>query len=194
MLKVTIRGLKKLKRDSTAENKRQKKALNTAVKVEPIKTARKIKKEIRSSNVGKQKFAPLSFLARRSKGKRLRPDKPLSALARAVHYHVQKSEPYQVAIGFTGPRLSTSWKKIAKKQQEGFAHDMTDLYQRKMREVGGELGKRAMGRKYLFLRDEKRVFKTPARPIIEPFLKVNRNEILGNIRDNFKRKMRGEKI
>ena len=134
MMNVTVKGLEKLKRDLKAESRRQEKALNTAVKVEGFRLMRLLKKEIAQGAPGGRKFAPLTFLSRRwhEKGtSRLRPDKPFMrtrsghSIVRAIMYHIKSNQPFDMRVGFTGPRVSKSWKRIAEKQQEGFAHRMS---------------------------------------------------------------------
>ena len=197
MLNVTVRGLTKLKKDLKVESKRQRKALTTAVKVEAFRLRGEMKKEIRKGAPGGKAFAPLTFLSRRwhEKGhSRLRPNKPLSAMARGVHYHVKDGNPLDVRVGFTGPRLSNSWKRIAKKQQEGFTDGMGDFRRRYFIHTAHRLGKRAGGRKYLFIRKSTKTFETPARSIVEPSWDAHKTEALVNIRKNFRRKMRGKRI
>lgn len=205
MLDVTIRGINKLKRDLKAESRRQNKAMVTAIKVEAFRLRNEMKKEIRKGAPGGQKFAPLSYLARYWSDKpgmrtRMRPNRPLAALARAVHYHVKDGNPLDVRVGFTGPRLSKTWKRIARMHQEGFVHQMdqgkysADFKRAFLARTGGKLGRRSKTRKYLFIKKSTKTFHTPERPIVEPFWESRRTEALVNIRNNFRRKMRGERI
>lgn len=195
MLKPTIKGGKKLQKAFKAESRRQKKALETAIKVTGFKLRSELKTDIRKGAPGGEKFAPLSFLARRKKGaKRFRPNKPLNRLAIPIAYHVKSKDPFTLAVGFTGPRVSDSWKKIAEKQQEGFVKSVTEKQGSFFRHRGKEVSKRSRNRKFFFLKDTTTQMDTPARPIVDPFWDDNRMAALKNIRNNFKRKMRGERI
>jgi len=193
MLNVTVRGLTKLKRDLKVEGKRANKAMVTATRVEAFRLAKVMRQEIRKSAPGGDRFAPLSYLARRGY-KRLKPDKPLAALARAVRYQVRDRDPLDIRVGFTGLRTSATWKRIARKQQEGFTETMPEMKREMFADIGGRLGKRSKVRKYMFLERSTRTFTTPARPILEPFWEAHRSEAMLKIRDNFRRKMRGQRI
>ena len=194
MMNVTLRGLTKLKRDLKVEEKRAEKAMVTAVRVEAYRLSGEMKKEIRKGAPGGRRFAPLSYLARRISEKRLRPNRPLAALSRAVRYHVRDKDPLDIRVGFTGPRTSVTWKRLAEKHQEGFRHGMPPRTREMFARIAGRLGRRSKTRKYLFLREDKHVFTTPARPIIEPFWERHRSEAMLKIRDNFRRKMKGQRI
>lgn len=203
MMDVTVRGLDKLRKNLKTEGRRQEKALETAVKVEGFRLMRQMRKEIAQGSPGGRKFSPLTFLSRRwhEKGStRLRPDKPFmrtrsgSSIVRAVRYHIQSRKPFDMRVGFSGPRLSSAWKRIAKAQQEGFTHGMSDFKRSFFRYVAGKLGPRAAGKKYLLIKKTTRTFRTPARPIVEPFWETHKTEAIIRIRNNFRRKMRGERI
>jgi hypothetical protein len=193
LLKATLKGAKQLEKALKVEDKRQEKALQTAVKVEGFRLKNKLQSEIRSGAPGGEQFEPLSFIARR-RGKGFRPNKPLQRLAVAVRYFVKSVKPFDFRIGWVGPKVSKSWKRIAKQQQEGFTRTPTDKQRRYFARKGGSLGKRSANRKYLFLRKSTTQLKTPDRPIIEPFWEAEQFAAWKNIRSNFKRKMRGEKI
>jgi hypothetical protein len=195
MLKATLKGAKQLKKALKAQSKRQRKALETAIKVEGYRLRRELKKEIRSGSPGGKKFEPLTFLARRKRGsKRFKPNKPLSRLALPIMYHVKSKDPFKMAIGWTGPRVSNSWKKIAERQQEGFAAPVTDPQESFFRHRGAEISRRSRNRRYFFLKDSTRQLDIPAREIIDPFYDAHHMESWVNIRKNFKRKLRGERI
>jgi len=192
MIDVTIKGLKKLDRDLKAESRRQKKALNAAVKVEGFRLMRLLKAEIRKGAPGGRKFTPLSFIARKRmhRGR----NTPLRRLALAVRYFVADRDPLQLEIGWTGPYVSRRWKHLAKIQQQGFTSGMTEGAREGFISTGARLGRRAKARRYHFLKKNTRRFITPARPIMEPFWDAQRRDAWDNIRNNFRRKMRGERI
>ena len=193
-LTSTIRGLKKLDKVLKTESRRQEKLLETAVKVEGFRLMRQLKKEIREGSPGGRKFKGLTFLSRAWGGKgRLRPDKPLRALAIAVRYLVNY-RPFSMQIGWVGPRVSKSWKRIAEHQQEGFTRPVTKSRRAYFLSTGKALGKRSMAKKYMFLRKGTTRFETPARPIMDPFWRAERRRAFLNIRENYIKKLKGERI
>lgn len=197
----------KMIRRVKAAHTRVLKAEDTAVRVEGYRAMRVLKAEIRRGAPGGRRFAPLSTLARRSGRNplRLKPDRPLYGLAQAVGYESNKRSPITLKVGFVGRPSSDTWRKLALLHQRGFTFGAgsregtrhTGMDERKrsfFRYVGGALSERAQNRRHLFLRKATRTFRTPARPIIDPFWAAHRNEAARNIRDNFRRKMAGERI
>ena len=154
-----------------------------------------MKKEIRAGAPGGRKFAGLSFLARRrGSGNRLRPDKPLSRLAIAVRYYVASRDPLEFHVGWSNPGISQSWRRIAIKQQEGFTHGMREATREAIIGMGARMTRRARNRRYFFIKRSTRTFRTPARPILDPFWRAHEDDARRNITRNFRRKMRGERI
>jgi len=196
MLQATTKGFKNLDRVLKAENLRQEKALNTAVKVEGFRLMRLLKKQIREGAPGGKKFNPLTFLSRAwsGKGKRLGPNKPLRRLALAVRYFVKDQRPFDMRIGWVGPKTSKSWKRIAQKQQEGFTGQMTESRREMFRGMGSRMSKRSVARKYMFIRKSTTRLKTPARPIMDPFWQAEEYRAWKNIQRNFRLKMKGQRI
>lgn len=175
------------------------KASQTALKVEGFRLMNLLKEDLRQGQAGAGAFDPLTEIARRL-GKR-KNRKPLSRLAVAVRYAAEtRNQSFAVAIGFLeggtrAKRVSKSWTRIARAVQEGFAAPITEEKRRAILDVGESLRKRkAREAKYFFLRKTTTVFKTPPRPIIEPFLAAHRNEIGPNVMAAFERKMKGERI
>lgn len=196
MLNATSKGFANLERALKTENLRQEKALNTSIKVEGFRLMRLLKKQIREGNPGGRKFHPLTFLARAwgSKGKGLAANKPLRKLALAVRYFVKDQHPFDMRIGWTGPKTSASWKRIAEKQQQGFSGQMTESRRRFFMKKGALMGKRSVARKYMFIRKSTTRFKTPARPILDPFWQSEEQRAWRNIQRNFRLKMKGQRI
>jgi len=206
MLKISVSGLKNLERTIKTADKENKKALTTAIKVEGYRLRKLMISEIRSGAPGGRRFAKLSYI-RRLTGGRLRPDKPYglkqtdtalrgggAAMTAAIRYNIVKNDPFVMAIGWTGPKVSNSYKKLADALQKGFASPVTDRRRAWLAETGGALGPRRKIRKYFFLRKNTTFFKTPGRPVIEPFWRAQQEDAWKNIRNNFRRKMRGERI
>ena len=194
MLQLKTSGFEYLKKTLKTESKRQEKAMNTAVKVEGFRLMRLLKKQIQAGAPGGQKFHPLTFLSRAWGSKRLRPNKPLRRLAIAVRYHVREKSPLEMHIGWVGPRTSKSWKRIAKLHQEGFESSVSDRRRAFFASRGYGMSKRGMARRYMFLRKSTTRFKTPARPILDPFWRAEKDRTWRNIQKNYRQKMKGEII
>ena len=196
MLQATTKGFTRLEKALRAETMRQEKALKTSVKVEGFRLMRLLKKQIREGAPGGRKFHPLTFLSRSWGGtsKRLRPNKPLRRLAIAVRYWVKDFKPFDMRIGWTGPKTSKSWKRIAAKQQQGFSHTMPEIRREGFRLKGARMSRRSVARKYMFIRKSTKRFKTPARPILDPFWQAEEHRAWRNIQRNFRLKMKGQRI
>jgi hypothetical protein len=172
------------------ESRRQKKAFETAVKVEGFRLRKRLQQEIRQGAPGGAEFAPLSMIQRR----RSRRKTALRPLAKAVRYHVTRGESggLEMRIGWTGPKVSKAWKRIAERQQEGYTVPFKPSFRRYLAGYGGEI--RGKFRPYFFLRKETRAAEVPARPIIEPFWDAHKDEARRNIARNYFRKLKGERI
>jgi len=195
MLESKLIGLKQLEKTLKTTGVKDEKALSTAIKVEGFRLMRLLKKQIVAGAPGGQKFAPLTFLSRAFGGAgRMRPNKPLRRLAVAVRYHVPKQSPIEMHVGWTGPRTSKSWKRIAEMQQEGFESGITDKRRRYFLFKAAAMPKRSAARKYLFLKPGTTRFKTPGRPIMEPFWRSEKDRAWRNIRNNYRLKLKGERI
>jgi hypothetical protein len=196
MLKVVTKGFTQLERNLKAESVRQEKALNTAVKVEGFRLMRLLKKQIRDGAPGGQKFNPLTFLARRwgSKGNRLRPNKPLRRLAIAIRYFIKDFRPLDMRIGWVGPRTSKSWKRIAKLQQEGFTRPVAEKRRKSFAALAAAMSEKSPARPYMFLKKSTKMLTTPARPILDPFWRTEKQRAWRNIQRNYRLKMKGQRI
>lgn len=203
---ATVSGLKNLEKAVRAADKESRKALQTAVKVEGFRLRGVMLSELRAGAPGGRKFPGLSYL-RRYSGGRLRPDRPYGisqadaairgggrSMGSIIRYHVEKNDPVEVAVGWSGPKISNSYKRLALALQEGFESSVTDRRREFFARAGGRLGRRRQFRKYFFIKKSTTVFRTPARPVIAPFWEAHRAEAWKNVRENFRRKMRGERI
>lgn len=205
MISAEIRGLVRLRQNLRAIQKDEEKALTTAIKVEGYRLMRLLKTDIRKNSPGGRKMAPKSILARNLNygsylaGERqqtmahyrMSSPKALMRMALAVRYWVDDDAMH---IGWTGPKISNSWKKIAILQQEGFTQNMPSIERRWAANIGGKMPEGSRNRKFMFLRKSTTQFKTPARPIIDPFWAAHQAEVWQNIRDNYRRKLKGERI
>lgn len=187
--RAAVRGIENLSRDLRAESRRQARALDTAVRVEGFRLRKQLIADIRREAPGGQSWEPLSFIARR----RMRRTKALQTLTRAVRYWVPRRSPIEMHIGWVGPQVSKSWRRIAVRQQEGFTTETTKVQRRFLARTGGRMG-RSKYKPYHFIRRDTTTFETPARPIMEPFWRRQEPIARANISRNYVRKLRGERI
>jgi hypothetical protein len=188
-----------------AETKKQKKALETAIKVEGFRQLRKLREDIRHGRPGGKPYEKeLSEIARRTKSGRLRKVQvPLYRLARLLRYNVEyKNGSLGFRFGFVSSRsksLSTSWKKLILKHHEGvdvlYTGSRTELG-RRMARIGAKLEKKGdPDARFFFLRRSAgRRIDIPERPAIDMYWDSHDDEAKRNIAANFRRKMRGERI
>lgn len=207
-LSASISGVKKTVNWLKHQQEESRKAQETAVKVEGFRLKNKMQAEIRKGNPGGRQHTPLSYIARRlSKNvlimggvtRRQNPNRaPLERLAHGVRYNLD-NYPFEMKIGFVQPTsgphtVSKSWRRLATAHQEGFDREITPAQRRLIVWRGGELGKAEGGDTPFFLRRNTRSFTTPARPIVQPFWQANANDAERNIRNNFRQKMKGQRI
>lgn len=181
-----------------SEIARKDQAMETAVRVTAFKMKNQMQKEIRAGSPGHRRMTPLSYIARRLHG-RSPNRKPLRALASQVRYDVIEQQPFTMAVGFISPSrgshsLSKSWQRIVKQHQKGFERDIPLRLRNWIIARGGILGKAEGGKTPFFLKKNTQRFKTPARPIVEPFWQYHRNAAKAEIKSNFKKKMAGKRI
>jgi hypothetical protein len=194
MIQVTIKGLNKLPGALKKEREREGKALNTAIRVAGFARMKELKAALMR---GRGIFEPLSFIARSLNSKtpgRMASNRPLAKMAVAVGYHVFDRDPIGMAFGFTGPKLSKSWRRIARFQQEGGTRPVTPGLRKSLIGRAAALSKRSAARRYLFIKKSTTTFETPPRPIIEPFWRSKKDKTRREVIENFRRKLRGERI
>jgi hypothetical protein len=160
--------------------------METAVKVEGYRLTKELKGLIRAGRLGGPEK---SMIAR----KLSRTSRPLRRLATAVRYQVER-QPFALRFGWVGPKVSKSWRNIARRQQEGFTTRVSERQRAYFRAVGAGLSERSKYRRYFFLKKSTKEMKTPARPILEPFWDARRERAWRNIADNYRRKLGGERI
>lgn len=188
-IRPVIKGIENLAKSLSAENQRQHKALNAAIRIEGFRLMSEMKKGIRAGSPGGSAFPPLSFIQQRLG----RNKKPLSKLAIAVRYNIVVKDPIEFAVGFTGPQISKSWKRIATRNQDGFSFAVGEKRRKFFAEVGASL-KKNQHRAVFFLRADTTRFKIPSRPIIVPFWERHKSEAVQNISKNYQTKLVGGRI
>lgn len=205
MLKMTVRGSRKLYRDLKAENRRQQRALNLAIKVEGYRQLRQLREAIKSGRPNGLPYRwPLSHIARRTKTGLFKKNQiPLYRLARLLRYNAEyRNGEIHFSFGFMNTNrsaLSGTWKDILIKHQEGvdvlYGGSRTELGIRFAR-IGARLKKKGdPDAKFFFLKKTTgRRIKLPDRAIVPPYWQANRAEAIVNIRRNFAAKLAGRRI
>lgn len=205
MLKVKVKGLRELQKSLGAQGKKQKKALETAIKVEGFKQLRQLRDDLKKGRPGGRPYTdPLSKIARRTKTGRMKKNQiPLYKLARLLRYNVSYTGgKLNMAFGFVhthNRKLSGSWKKLLLKHEEGidvlYSGSRTELGE-ELANIGGKLKKRGdPDAKFFFLKKTTgRRVKIPERSMIDAHWDTHKRQARRNIAANFARKMRGERI
>lgn len=200
MIKATLDGVKKTERWLKRKKKESEKAMNTAVKVEGYSLMKVLKKEIIAGNPGGRRFDPLSSIALRGlkrRGGGMRKGQATTALKRlqfGIEYKA-KETPFRLHIGFLNRTGNKSFfKKMAAKHQTGFSRLITPRQREWVINRGAELGKIKGGETPFFLKKSTKFFRTPARPIIDPFWNSHVVQARKNIREKFRAKMAGKRI
>lgn len=150
-------------------------------------------------------FAPRSMISRLITRNRLnvKSGVPLIKLANAVTYNVsglyRTDQNYQVEVGFTYKRSPAWAREAAWHQQEGFTRPVTHSMRRFFARMGGRRSASRSRRqkglaRWLFLSKRTNVLKTPARPIIDPFWKWQRQMAIERIKRNYVIKMQGKRF
>lgn len=203
MLKMTVRGVKKLQKDITVEGKRQRKALEFCIRHQAFLLRKQLMSEMKSGAPGGRPYKRLSFLARglgNQTSNRLRDDSPFGRMRGAVRYHVERSPGYEAHVGFTKKSPKAAFfRAMAKKHAEGFTQRITDRQRRYIikqgaRRLHGHRDAEAVSRTPYYLRKSTKTFRTPPRPIMEPFWEKHERLAMANIRKNFRLKLMGKRI
>ncbi len=203
--KLDIRGARRLVKTLQQDRRNEVRAFETAVKVEAFQQRRKLQTELRAGRPGGHRLAPLSRIGRRTKTGRMKKNQaPLSGAAKMVRYDVRRQPSGKLGISFgfvdSGTqRLSMRWKQLLQKHQEGtdilYSGSRRELG-RRMARIGGRLKKKGdPDAKYFFLRrGSGRKLGVKNRPIVDPYWEAHEAEAWRNIRKNYRRKLRGERI
>lgn len=193
-IKTTLSSVEKLADILRAEMKKENKALQTAVRVEGYGLRKRLMADLRTGAFGIDPLTNIgSVIFHRTKTGRLAKNRPLAAMAKAVRYRVEK-EPFVFAFGWTGNKLSKSWKRIALAHETGSTRPVTDAMRRYFAFKGASMSKRSRSRKFFFLKKTTTVFHLPARPTLDPFWQKHADRAWTNIRSNWRKKLAGERI
>jgi hypothetical protein len=198
MINAKVKGLNKLLETVRRKDAQSRKAADVAVRTAGFKRMRELQKGLRRGSVEGAPLSGLTYISRamraRGTGKNLGPNKPLARTAVAIRYHIIEPSPIKMAVGWTGPMISKSWKRIARFQQEGGTKSIPSAFRKSLIKLASAYSKRSIVRKFLFINKSKTHFTTPARPVIAPWWLAVKDRTKTEIIENFRRKMRGERI
>lgn len=197
-LDVKADGIVNLQRLIAVESAATRKALVAAIRGEAFSMRQTLRQNIiMGAPAPGQPFRPLSMIARtmkRRKGFGLRAPFPLRRLAAAVTYDVSDAG-MTVRVGFTA--RSAAWaRRAAEQQQAGFTRPISE---RTRRYLASQAERRRASRSRraqrtgnpMLLRKSTTVFRVPARPIVDPFWRHARGQVVSAIRKNFREKLSG---
>lgn len=197
--RLIVRNLREFKRNLEKEDSKRKKTADTATRVETFRLTKELKSEIQAGAPGGQSFEPLTEIAKRTSGKGLRRT-ALKRLTIPIRYAVTKTgETTVFSVGYVepgkGPGISKSWKRIATFQQTGGKVPVSEERRAALAAIGRKLQQRRRPEaRFFFLKKSTIEFRIPPRPIIGPFWQAHQHEVFRNIKNNFERKMAGERI
>lgn len=197
-IEMVLEGLEDTRQRLAAQEAAEKKAFNSAVKLEAYRLMTLLKAEIAAGDPGGEQFEPLTIIAQRTSAIRHQ-NRPLSTLARAIGYRVSNQDPFTCEIGFVDKpsiALSKSWQRIAEQVQSGQTFPVTDRLRQLFVRYGGTGGGYAWGRNQkgqqaYALKKDTTELDLPARPIISPFWRAHENEVIPNIEKNYEMKRAG---
>jgi len=212
------RNAQGLKKDLDAIDKQRVKAAEIAARSEGNRLREKLKGEVYKARPGGTRLKPLTQLARRTKKGKFKKfaRKPLARTGRLVRYNVEKQgKKVNLSVGFlSGQMKKRSWKRLLLQHQAGGKALRSEIKEARKAEgnsrtrlgrhfarIGAILEKRGdPDAKFFFLTTHARrrlgsfAQQLPPRPLVDPFLRANENEVQQNMVDKWERKMAGEYI
>ena len=197
MLSFVVKGAEKTLAALAQEDRRQKRALVTALKREGYLRAKELQREVRAGAPGGQAFAPMSkmFGVMSRLNRRHGYAKGFIQSGNLIQYDVMGSDENAiVSVGWPTSRVPGSFRKLMADLQEGKTTSVSAEQRRFFAGVAGQSGSRTNARKYLFLKRSTSSFRMPGRPVITPYYNAHRSEFLPSIRKNWIAKMKGQRI
>lgn len=191
MLQTSVNGLTGLEKALEAYGEQNRKALRDAIKGAAWRMADLMRREVSAGHAGGRRFDDLTMIGRYTRygGK----NTPLKGMAPAIRYWMERNDPPTALVGWTGPKISRTWRRYGRMHQEGFEVPILPGGRKAMIEQGMRMSKRSKYRKYFFLRKTTTKFKTPARPVIDPFWAAHRDDAERTVREFYRLKMAGKR-
>ena len=156
-----------------------------------------LKREMRAGAPGGRKMAGLSNIGQMvvsSKGLKKRGrGAPLHTLAKYVYVNkFRTGNSLEIDVGFVhkGGSGSNAYINVAAIHQAGQTRHVSEKKRRYFAVVGKTLPERSKFRKFFFIRKSTTTFKTPARPIIDPFWEAHRGAMERDIKSRYRDLMR----
>lgn len=185
MLKLLIKGGEKLEKWADQKSKEMQKAMSLALSKEGYRAFKEISFQLKT---GKLSLEPKSAYRNEPGDKRYKRRRsklasaPLGSLFRGITYSVDRKN-LMFEFGFRAVTPGTSWQaRIAAKSIPGYRMSISEEQRAALHKIG------------IHLRKTTTAVKVPARDIIGAYLKKNDSIMLENIKNNFRRKMAGERI
>ena len=219
---AVIKGVLDLKKNLDKYEFSMAKNMNTAFRVTGYRLKNKLQKEIRAGAPGGSKFSPLTVIASRWFYTKRRKSGALARLAIGVRYHIPNTITPLLQVGFVGPTnyreyiemvnsgfkfgnsgtsyrgldpknmTSKSWRRLADIHQRGFKKNVTEPMRLSLYRWADKV--RGPDSRYFRIKKSTTQFENTPRLIIDPFWDNNRDDAIKEIRVNWERKMRGERI
>ncbi len=181
-MEVLIKGAEYLEQWATQKNVEVMKAMEDAVKV----TAYNVSKDLRTELSGGGLFLkPIQIYKNYGNDPRYKKKKninPLNVLAIGIIYKYFKNE-LRATIGFHGDTAKTIWaKQFAGQHQTGTTLTYTDYFKKNLHAKG------------IHIRKSTQSAVIPMRDIIGNFFAKAQAGVMALLKENFQRKLRGERI
>ena len=207
-IRATVQGAENIAKRIRTGREKALKAQDVAVRVEAYRLYKKLRHEVATGTPGGRPYSnpDLSAIASyTATGRPKRNQTPLARLVRLLRYDVPRGSKIgdiTVRFGFIhswASKMGRSGRRIAQVQQTGgrvMIKGSREDFGRRLARIGGRLKKRGdPNAKYFFLRKGTGdSMELPARDIVHTHWQANRQEALRRIRENFRRKLRGERI
>lgn len=174
-MEVIIKGAEMLERWAENKNAQMRKAMEDSVKVTAFSLRKDMVKTLRQGELGLQPTTQSKMNRKKSKN-------PLAKLAMGIIYKFNKRN-LTATIGFHGDTARTKWtREYADRSDDGYSLIYTD----RLREV--------LHRQGIHIRKTTNYAVVPARDIIGNFFKRFQRIATERLKENFRKKLRGERI
>lgn len=179
---VLIKGADYLSKWAGNKNKQVLKAMEDAVKITAYKTSKDMRNELKGGQIGLKSIQIYRNDPRDKRYKKKKNINPLNILAVGIIYKFFKKE-LRATIGFHGDTVRTKWaQKFAGDHQTGITIPYTKYF------------KESLHKKGIHIRKETNTANVSARDIIGNFFAKHQRRVVELLKENFRRKLRGERI
>ena len=188
MLSITLKGIEKAAKDierwADRKAKEITKAMSLALSKEGYRVYQKARQDLKTGALGLEPKAVYRNEPGSKKYRRRAKDKrpPLSKIFSGITYQIDRRKLH-LEVGFRAVTPGTKWQaRIAEKSLKGYTWLIRDKSRLALHKIG------------IHLRRTTTSVRVPARDIMGVVLEREGSRMLINIKDNFRRKMAGERI